>query len=385
MAAAVSPDGRSLAIDLVGRLWILPARGGAAAAITPDLLEARQPAWSPDGRTIAFQGYDTDGAWHIFSIARDGTGLEAADERRLRRPRADLLARRPPPRLFLRPRRRRHDDLDDRRREPRAPRRVSSRDGWMPAWSPNDRGDCVRLERRGRQSARRPEAGAGCVGRGRGRTRASGDGRDGHGVPSAIAWSPDGRRLASVTGGEAGTQLTSTDATLTADAEDVFPFRPQWLSSRDLLYTADGVIKRRSVVGGPPATIPFTAKVTLKRDTYTIARRDLEPAGPQPVTGIVSPGRVAGRPVRRVHRGRRSVAAARRRIRRAADRRLVCRERSGVVARRTHAGVHERPRRPDERLGARPGDGPRSAGHASARRQRLGPGVVARTARTSRS
>src|SRR4030095_5225593 len=43
MAAAVSPDRRWIAIDLVGALWIVPIRGGEATKITADLLEARLP------------------------------------------------------------------------------------------------------------------------------------------------------------------------------------------------------------------------------------------------------------------------------------------------------------------------------------------------------
>src|SRR5438045_8727608 len=58
MSAAASPDRRSIAIDLLGGIWILPFRGGEAARITPELLEARQPTWSPDGQSIAFQGFD---------------------------------------------------------------------------------------------------------------------------------------------------------------------------------------------------------------------------------------------------------------------------------------------------------------------------------------
>jgi Tol biopolymer transport system component len=71
MAAAASPDGRSIAIDLLGGIWILPMRGGEAKRITPELLEARQPTWSPDSQSIAFQGYD-DGTWHIYVIPRGG-------------------------------------------------------------------------------------------------------------------------------------------------------------------------------------------------------------------------------------------------------------------------------------------------------------------------
>src|SRR2546430_16900974 len=71
MSAAVSPDRRWIAIDLLGGLWILPMRGGQAKRITPELLEARQPTWSPDSESIAFQGYD-DGAWHIYVMPREG-------------------------------------------------------------------------------------------------------------------------------------------------------------------------------------------------------------------------------------------------------------------------------------------------------------------------
>src|ERR1019366_7690917 len=76
MAAAASPDGRSIAIDLLGSLWTLPMRGGEAKRITPDTLEARQPTWSPDSQSLAFQGYD-DGTWHIYLIPRDGGEAKA--------------------------------------------------------------------------------------------------------------------------------------------------------------------------------------------------------------------------------------------------------------------------------------------------------------------
>src|SRR5262245_8107513 len=75
MAAALSPDGRTLAIDLLGCLWILPASGGTARQITDELGDIRQPVWAPDGQTIAFQSY-RDGGWHIWTIAPDGTKLK---------------------------------------------------------------------------------------------------------------------------------------------------------------------------------------------------------------------------------------------------------------------------------------------------------------------
>ena len=56
MSAAVSPDRRSIAIDLLGSLWILPIRGGTARRITPDLFEARLPTWSPNSQSTRLPG-----------------------------------------------------------------------------------------------------------------------------------------------------------------------------------------------------------------------------------------------------------------------------------------------------------------------------------------
>src|SRR5882762_1851149 len=75
MAAALSPDGRTMAIDLLGTLWTMPAQGGTATAITDIFLDARQPSWSPDGRRIAFQAY-RDSTWQIWTVNADGKELK---------------------------------------------------------------------------------------------------------------------------------------------------------------------------------------------------------------------------------------------------------------------------------------------------------------------
>ena len=72
MSVAASPDGRTLAIDLQGSLWTLPATGGTAKRITDAFNDARQPSWSADGKWIAFQGY-RDGGFHIWIVAVDGS------------------------------------------------------------------------------------------------------------------------------------------------------------------------------------------------------------------------------------------------------------------------------------------------------------------------
>jgi hypothetical protein len=58
--AAVSPCGRYIALDLLGTLWVLPAAGGEARALTDRITDVAQPHWSPDSRRLAFQAYHGD-------------------------------------------------------------------------------------------------------------------------------------------------------------------------------------------------------------------------------------------------------------------------------------------------------------------------------------
>src|SRR4029453_18179292 len=76
MAIALSPDKRTIVIDLQGGLWTLPIGGGSAKRIPDEYGDARQPAWSPDGRRIAFQSY-RDGMWRIWTVAPDGSDAKA--------------------------------------------------------------------------------------------------------------------------------------------------------------------------------------------------------------------------------------------------------------------------------------------------------------------
>ena len=72
MSVAVSPDGKMLAMDLQGSIWVMPATGGSAKRITDLFNDARQPVWSPDGKTIAFFAY-RDGGYDLWAINPDGS------------------------------------------------------------------------------------------------------------------------------------------------------------------------------------------------------------------------------------------------------------------------------------------------------------------------
>jgi len=270
VAAALSPDGRTLAIDLLGTLWTLPAAGGTATPITDISMDARQPSWSPDGRRIAFQAYRSS-TWQIWIVNADGTDLRPVTS----------------------------SAFDDRE----------------PAWSPDGTRIAFSSDRSGNYdvwtltlasgelkqvttapsnefdpswrsatdlayvSDRRDAPGI----YGEGGRLLAGD----TGALAAPAFGPDGAIAFNSIAGTRSRLLVNARNIADPD-EDVFPFRPQ-IVGRDVLYTADGKIKRRPLAGGPATTIEFTADVSFARPAFTPKRRQWDLTGPQPARGIVNP------------------------------------------------------------------------------------------------
>jgi imidazolonepropionase-like amidohydrolase len=74
MSVAVSPDGRSLAFDLLGHIYEVPIEGGAARRLTQGRSWNLFPRYSPDGRQIAFSS-DRMGSHAVWLMGRDGSGL----------------------------------------------------------------------------------------------------------------------------------------------------------------------------------------------------------------------------------------------------------------------------------------------------------------------
>ncbi|HWM28845.1 MAG TPA: amidohydrolase family protein, partial [Woeseiaceae bacterium] len=73
MSLDVSPDGRSIAFDLLGDIYILPVGGGDARAIDSGLSWSMQPRFSPDGSEIAWTS-DAGGGDNVWIMQADGSG-----------------------------------------------------------------------------------------------------------------------------------------------------------------------------------------------------------------------------------------------------------------------------------------------------------------------
>ncbi|MCE2789549.1 MAG: amidohydrolase, partial [Saprospiraceae bacterium] len=69
----LSPDGKTLAFDLLGDIYTMPAEGGKATCLRSGLAWEVQPRWSPDGRKILFTS-DAGGGDNVFVMQADGTG-----------------------------------------------------------------------------------------------------------------------------------------------------------------------------------------------------------------------------------------------------------------------------------------------------------------------
>ncbi|MBA3940598.1 MAG: amidohydrolase [Sphingopyxis sp.] len=75
MNVDVSPDGRTIAFDLLGDIYTMPIEGGMPTRIAEGLAYEHQPRFSPDGKRIAFVS-DRAGGDNIWIMNRDGSDMK---------------------------------------------------------------------------------------------------------------------------------------------------------------------------------------------------------------------------------------------------------------------------------------------------------------------
>jgi len=283
MAIALSPDRRTLVMDLQGVLFRLPAMGGAAHALTDGLYDARQPCWYGDGSRIAFQS-NRDGHWRIWSVRPDGSDPHVLTS-------GPFEAREPAcspdgKRIAFSSERSGNYDIWELTLDNGALRQVTTAPGdeTRASYAPDGKTLAYTSEREKAPGIYATSA-AGAE-----RLLTQVEIQPGNitapiGTP---AWTPDGKKIVFglVTGGVA--KLMENEKVISAD-EDVHPFRGAWLSGDEYLYAADGKIKRRSLTSGETATVEFSATLPVSRPAYTRRAQDLSSTATEPVLGLLKP------------------------------------------------------------------------------------------------
>jgi Tol biopolymer transport system component/imidazolonepropionase-like amidohydrolase len=280
MSVAVSPDGRTLAVDLQGSIWTLPAAGGTAKRITDIFNDARQPVWSPDGKWLAYFAF-RDGGYDLWAIAPDGSNQHKLTEGPFddREPawshdgtRIAFASDRGSPlgssyNIWV---------LDVSSGEVR---RITNNpaENRMPSWSPDDQEIAFSSTREDGHSVWAARVSDGVERKVS--TAAS--------AVEAPSWGPGGR-IVYHSAPPNGSSLEMDGKPLTG-TENAFSFRVSWVSPTEFFYVSDGKIRKRAITGGEPQTVAFKATLQVIQAQYTRRKRDFDSTASRQALGIVRP------------------------------------------------------------------------------------------------
>jgi Tol biopolymer transport system component len=284
LALDLSPDGRTLAIDLQGIVWTLPASGGAATPLTDPLWQAQAPRWTVDGTGLVFSALHPE-HWNLWRIPADGAA-------------AQQLTQGP------------YDDREpamhpDGEHVVFVSNRSGSRDLWrlrladgqleqlsfhasdeaQPAISPDGlRIAYVSSDAQGYYLRLRSATGAQA-------TLLS------SATPlGAPSWRADGSLLMLVLQRATGRAeqvliLTGQETTLKPASwgEDIAATPAAWLDREQFFYTADGLVKRRRLGSRRAEVVPFFAVTTLPERGRPLRVEGLDNANRSGVHGLRAP------------------------------------------------------------------------------------------------
>jgi Tol biopolymer transport system component/imidazolonepropionase-like amidohydrolase len=294
MAVTVSPDHKTMLIDLQGLTFSLPMAGGAAKQITTPYDEESHPDWSAKGGLVAVQSY-AGGTFHIWTMRPDGTG-----KRQLTKGHGDDREPKISPDgktiVFASDRAFKGSyDIWTVDVATGALKQITSADAdeFEPSWTPDGSGILF-------------VSGTGITGKsielldltsGRQATVASIDPTQGR--LEAPSFSPDGKKLAYVQFSGVGMFMNEAHLVVTTagapapiytgKANDAFPFAATWLSDSELVYTGSGHILKVDLAAGTETPIPFTATIRSVRPQFAHKVYNFDSTAARPVKGIYAP------------------------------------------------------------------------------------------------
>ena len=322
-AVAASPDGEQIVMDLQGTLWLLPAAGGSAGALTDGLGDDRLPDFHPEGGQVTYQSF-RGGTWDIWRLALGGepeqlTDTAFDDREPVWSPDGARIA-------FSSDRGGSYDVwiLDVATGEA-TPVTSSLGNESQPAWTPDGEGIVFVATPEGEADGAvhrlslEPGAGPAVVPGSAGNVAAPAVSPDGtqvvfrrldyegltlmgsrFDIGTASEWvlAP----LSAETEGSEASEESAAPRVLAGAGEDLFPFRPHWLDDQTLLYTADGEIRRLGVGtpsedpeaaeiagAGVAERIPMSAGLSVRRPPERRGRIRTESDEALPVRGIIRP------------------------------------------------------------------------------------------------